>query len=199
MLRNRNYSSTKISSAESISLLMSRQRSEKPSAAYLLSLNPVKFGWLEKENSSMWTKLCCCFVKPWKRRYIIIIGNYLFRFGSPEGNSPKGVPLPLDSVTLKDNANDDSLCFEVATLRKSYVFRALNVDEKLSWISAIKLRKQLAIKEGLGHLPVNSNIELVNKAGLSMFDERLRMDSENDNVQSQLNPMLLPGQTGMVM
>ena len=117
--------------------------------------------------------------------FFILIGNYLFRYSSPSSEKPKGVPIPIDSATYTI-LSDGSYCFEIYTLRKTYTFRAQTMEDCQSWVTALKTRKQLAIKEQLGHATVNANVEMVNVVGASLFDERLRRDLQ----ASVTNPMM---------
>eukprot|EP01041_Mallomonas_annulata_P009848 gene9848-20485_t len=169
-------------------ILNMNNNNNQPTASHLLSLDPVKAGWLEKKNESCLSWMCPYCIKPWKRRYFILIGNFLFRYSSTESDNPKGVPIPVDSVTVSLCLDD--LCFEISTLRKSYILRATSADECKSWMNEIRKRKQLSIKEGLGHLPTNSNIEFVNRIGMKLFDDRLRRDQDPvRNPLTEFNPM----------
>ena len=173
---------------ESLIMNMSSNRQDKtPSAPQLIALDPAKSGWLDKKNNSILSHICCCFVKEYKSRFVIVIGNYLFRFSSPESNFPKGVPIPLDSVNISVSSENDHV-FELSSVRKSYIFRASSAEERDNWVNIIKSRKLQAIKEGLGHVPLRSNIELVNRAGDALFEERLRKDCDTDS-SSNINPL----------
>ena len=93
------------------------------SAQDLLSRNPIKFGFLDKYSNSFLAWLLPFFFPRWRRRFFILVGNYLFRFSSESGDKPKGVPIPLDVVTVVRSEDDES-CFELTTIRKTYLIRA---------------------------------------------------------------------------
>jgi hypothetical protein len=76
-----------------ISLTMGKN-DNKPSAPELMN-EAVKYGYLQKRNNSIWAYYFSCFFPKWKSRYFILVGNYLFRYSSEHGESPKGVPIPL--------------------------------------------------------------------------------------------------------
>lgn len=170
------------------SILLGMSAFDSAVSASRLSNNSDKKGWLEKRNTSCLTSICPCFAVKWKRRYVILIGNYLFRFDSPQARKNKGVPIPLDTITV--NISNVEFCFEICTIRKTYTFRASSASECEDWIKAIRKRKQLAIKEGMGHLPITADVELVNKTGSAMFDERIRRESEEyvSNPMSKVTP-----------
>lgn len=159
-----------------------------PCAQDLLAMKPQKHGYCYKENTSIWVSLCCCFMEKWKKRYFILIGNYLIRFKSEYGENPKGVPIPLDSasVSLRETG-----CFEVSTLRKTYNIRVDSHAEAIEWVKQINARKMAAIKENMGHAPVSKDVSNVNRAAFKLFDERLREDRNFSNSQeaSAKNPM----------
>jgi hypothetical protein len=77
-----------------LSLPMRKNDANKPSAQELMN-EAVKFGYLKKRNNSVWVYYFSCFFPKWKSRYFILVGNFLFRFSSENGESPKGVPIPL--------------------------------------------------------------------------------------------------------
>ena len=156
--------------------ILKMSKSELPSASDLLSLDPIKHGWMDKKRSSIISTLFFCCINQWKKRYFILIGNFIFRYASPRSEKPKGAPIPLDAATI--SIGDDGTTIEIFTIRKFYVFRASSHEQCMSWINEIQKRKQVAIKEGLGHIPIKSNIEFVNRVGANMIDERLRRDRD---------------------
>jgi hypothetical protein len=97
----------------------------------------------------------------------------LFRFESEHGERPKGIPIPVDSITVK--VFEDGM-FVLETIRKSYHFKADSVSAASNWADAIKARKYKAIKENMGHAPVNADIKKINSAGFKLFEEKLKAD-----------------------
>lgn len=156
----------------------------EPSADDLIN-EAVKFGYLDKRNNSMLAYFFPCLFPRWKKRYFILVGNYLFRYSSESGESPKGVPIPLDSVVVRQSELEN--CFEVAMIRKVYTMRAASADECRSWMKAINDRKGGAIREHLGHVATSTTMKTINKAGASLFKSTLRKDSSGLN--DTMNPM----------
>ena len=106
-----------------------------------------------------------------------LVGNFLFRYSSERGESPKGVPIPLDAVT---SINEGSgFTFELSTIRKTYVLRASSAQERKSWIKAIRDRKVEAVRENMGHVDVAGTVQTFNKAGESIFQNRLKKDGDS--------------------
>ena len=158
-----------------------------PSAQSLLSLNPTHSGYLEKKNSSIWSYYLPCFFKQWKQRYFVIIGNYLFRFDSENGEKPKGIPIPLDSSKISI-LNIEEFTFEVWMIRKLYTFKASSKDECRKWVRLLNDRKAEAIRENLGHAPLSKSIKLTNKVATNLVKSKL--EKEIKEIES-FNPMLV--------
>ena len=165
-----------------ISLQMPQRNPLSPSAEDLMS-EAVKYGYCQKLNNSLLAYYFPCFFPRWKSRFFILVGNYLFRYSSETGISPKGVPIPLDSVTVRRSEIED--CFEVSMIRKVYTIKAANAEDCQSWIKAINERKGAAIREGLGHVAQSSTVKSFNKAGANLFNLTLR----KDNTET-VNPMM---------
>jgi hypothetical protein len=125
-----------------------------------------------------------CIYPKWRPRYLVLIGNYLFRFESEHDEKPKGVPIPIDSVSVKVMEDGH---FELSTLRKYYYLRADSVQEAEQWANAIKTRKFLAIKENMGHSPLQPEIKAINDVGNRLFDGKLKADKAELN--ASFNPM----------
>ncbi len=157
----------------------------KLTCADLLQIGPEKCGYVHKKSNS-WSSffLPCCYPK-WRSRYLILMGNYLFRFESEHGQRPKGVPIPVDSINVK--VLDDGI-FVLETIRKNYYFRADSIAVAKVWADAIKSRKFMAIKENMGHAPVNPDVKKINSAGFKLFEDKLRADKvELDMSYNPLN------------
>ena len=120
-------------------------------------------GYLDKKCISIFDGLmpaiCDCRRK-WKlNRFIIAAGGFIYRFKDENSVNLKGVPISLAHASVKElrftekenenNEIEEPFCFEVATLRKRYVFRASSSHECKNWVNYLTQRKFAAIKEGL--------------------------------------------------
>lgn len=176
--------------------LKMRNKTNLPSASDLLeSDGPPKSGYCMKKNNSYLAYFFPCLFKKWKRRFFILCGNFLFRFSSEHGESPKGVPIPLESCTVK-LLRDVPNAFELSTIRKTYVIQANSQVDCNAWVEAIKSRKAQAIRENMGHAPVSENVRWANMAGNKLFSDRLKRDGEalSHSSGAAFNPMaMMPG------
>ena len=139
----------------------------------LMDLNPSRCGYCYKKNNSFLAYLFPCLYDQWKKRYFVLIGNYLFRFSSEQSDSIKGVPLPLDCITASYIGDG---VFQVSMIRKIYLMRCENEKEAIEWVNSINLRKLEAIKEGMGHSPLDASTRRINKLADYIFNTRLQAD-----------------------
>eukprot|EP00658_Telonema_sp_P-2_P027864 TRINITY_DN21454_c0_g1_i1.p2 TRINITY_DN21454_c0_g1~~TRINITY_DN21454_c0_g1_i1.p2 ORF type:complete len:141 (+),score=49.26 TRINITY_DN21454_c0_g1_i1:198-620(+) len=108
-------------------------------SASALSDNAAKVGYLEKEGSS---SLCSCTKPSFKLRFVVIKGQYVFKFRSPEDKNPVGRPIGLLGAKI---AEKTATSFRLATIPKDYVFKASSNEELEAWIQAINQQTQLAV------------------------------------------------------
>lgn len=188
-MKRRTMEMVNVKDNESFSMNMNKYTGNGlPSAQSLLSLVPAPYsGYLEKKNSSIWAYYFPCIFKPWKRRFFIIIGNYMFRFDSENGEKPKGIPIPLDSSKISI-LNIDECTFEVWMIRKLYTMRASSKDECRKWVKILNDRKADAIRENLGHASVSQSVKLTNKVATNLV--KLKLEKEIKEIESY-NPMLV--------
>lgn len=159
-----------------------------PSAQSLLSLIPTPdSGYLSKKNNSIWSYYLPCIFKPWKERFFIVIGNYLFRFDSENGEKPKGIPIPLDCSKISI-VNIEECTFEIWMIRKGYTIRATSKEECRRWVKLLNDRKAEAIRENLGHAPLSKSVKLTNKVGTNLV--KAKIEKEIKEIES-FNPMLV--------
>ena len=159
------------------------------SCAYLLSLNPSKTGYCLKKNSSWWSFLFPWVFSQWNSRFVVLVGDYLFRFTSEKGEKPKGIPIPLDDISIK---HIDEKTFVATTLRKNYLFQADCAEETRAWISAIQHQKSLIIKQHMGHAPVDPEIRKLNKACDKLYSTKISIDEQLESKEI-VNPMMING------
>ena len=163
-----------------------------PTAQFLLDNNPTRTGYLDKQNTSLLSR--CLY--PWKTRFFILIGGYLFRYADAAGKKPKGVPIPLDAVTInrcEDGDSDGGRCFEVVTIRKVYILRAISQTDCEEWVSAIKDRKSLSIAENMGHRNVSSAITQINKQAAKAFEKTVDNDSKFGMSENPMHSTIIMG------
>lgn len=158
-----------------------------PSAEDLLASNPTpRSGYAMKKDNSMMSIVLPCIYSKWKRRYFILVGNFLFRYADEHGEVPKGVPIPLESIIIK---KIEPATMELSTIRKTYCIQLSNSQECDEWIAAIKLRKIESIRENMGHASVDNVVTIANKAGTKLLNKKL--DQENHKANDLLNPLAM--------
>ena len=164
----------------------------------LLSLKPDRHGVLYKYNNSIWSFLLYFLpwlYEKWKKRYFVLIGNYLYKFKHDNDEMIRGSPIPLDAVMdLKiitdmskydssyNNSDNNYYYFEIITLKKTYILKSNDHDEMMRWITAIKRRKLQSIKESMGHSPMNVEIKRVNDIGLKLVMKRLNHHQHHGDI-----------------
>ena len=145
------------------------------SATSLLSLSPAKHGSARKLSNSILVKAFPCITEKYRERYFILIGNYLFRFISKTSDKPKGLPIPIDTITT---TKIDNITFELAMIRKIYIIQVFTSNECDEWIEAIQQRKNESIREKMGHKKYKySEIEQINKIADRMFNRKVNQES----------------------
>jgi hypothetical protein len=185
-MRQRNVAKDDTISESDVLLSMHRfdpshKGSETPCAEELQ--NNARAGYLRKRHFQC-MNMCPCLCGPvWKTRYFILKGAYLFRYKSNTASKPKGVPIPIMSITAVKAEGEDR-CFIIQTVRKEMYVQAENIAERDAWISAIQQRKHLAIKESMGHAQIKVDDAKSNKAGDFLFNRKLKFDKrESEGVQ----------------
>lgn len=153
------------------------------STASLMSVENCKSGFVEKKSNSIYNKVFPCAAEPYVKRFLILSGAYIYRFTDQDASKPKGLPIPIESITV-EKVDDFSFCLK--GIRKSYLFRAYSMEDCRSWIVAIGDRKYLAIKESMGHSEVSSKVVSANKAAGQLYDEAMRREGMN----SSMNPLM---------
>ena len=82
-----------------------------------------------------------------------------------------------------DNQHEDDdkfcrepYCFELYMLRKRVILKAANHNDCDNWVAALQKRKHLAIREGLGHSPLDKRVQELNHYAKKQVDQRLERE-----------------------
>lgn len=170
-------------------------RSTKLSAKHLLSIKESFGGYADKKSPSWLTYLFPFWFPLLKKRYFISCGNFIFRYVDEFGDSPKGIPIPIDASEVVYAQGNNYL--EIFNMRKNYFIQFENNDECMKWVKHLRKRKNHVIKESLGHTKISSEIKRVNKLGSKLFNNRLALSMECQNrqqtalLEASYNPMSL--------
>lgn len=163
----------------------SAMRPSTISCETVMVLHPAKSGICMKKNNSMLAYLFPCIVPQWKKRFFVLVGSYLYRFESEVGERPKGSPIPIDACSVA--CKEDGF-FEVHTLRKRYIVKVDTAAEAREWVEAIKERKYQAIKENMGHAPLDPLVKKQNALAARLCDKKLLQ--ERREAEDIMNPVL---------
>lgn len=105
----------------------------------------------------------------WKRRYLIALGGYLYRFKDENGSTPKGAPITIDVTEARiisrrdiDTSNEFNCLldllpdgcdtvFEVSSLSKTQYFAVESREEAMAWVNSIRQMRQDSITRNMGH------------------------------------------------
>ena len=157
-----------------------------------IGLHANKKGYLKKRNNSWFAYLFPYCFNQWKSRYVVIAGSYLFKFESETSVSNKGVPIPVSSIQATYVVGDKGEhLIELKTIRKMYVFKAVDRAECFEWIKSVNERRAQAIREDMGHVRLDEQVAHINKIGAKLFDEKLKKEGgQQADVGMIFNPML---------
>lgn len=151
----------------------------------------IKHGLCYKRNKSIFAYLFPCFVPKWKTRYLVVVGNYIYRFSDDQATKTKGVPIPLDSATIQKDQTNNEFILQIKTIRKSYEIKFDDARMLDEWYTYIKERKGRSIQERMGHLPISKEVQKLNKKSDALFNRVLYNDVRDHGASStSYSPML---------
>jgi hypothetical protein len=151
------------------------QKNANSLAAPHLMNDAVISGYCKKRSNCMMSGICPYFFPKFKSEYFVLVGNYLFRYSCANSESPKGLPIPLDSVVSLSREKD---CFTISTIWKVYTVKTISERECDMWIKCIRNRMADAIRERKGHASVKNSVRRINNAGATLYKTTLKSDCE---------------------
>jgi hypothetical protein len=102
----------------------------------------------------------------WRNRYLILIGNYLYKFKNESSATPKGTPFSIDMVdsNLLASKEDDAMApalsnlpqgfkciFTVSVFGKKHYYAVSDREEGLTWVNSLRQARQEAVTRNMGH------------------------------------------------
>lgn len=203
------------------------------SARALLSASPIHAGPVMKVHvpvlytflptTVQWIISRCCpksWSPQWKRRYLIAIGGYLYRFKDEDGASPKGTPISVTMIDARIISNDNvgelnissfdilpdgcNTLFEVSSIGKTQYFAVDSKEEAAIWVNSLKQMKQEAISRSMGHsdaIPYPKEWTSFDASAKRLGDQKKRIKSKLEamNKKEQEMQSLGGGSGGMSM
>lgn len=114
---------------------------------------------------------CLSFLAPkWEERYLIQMGNFLYKFTNPQAKSPKGTPLSIEAISVQLISSTSPVVaeggaefamehlpggcesvFMVSTLRKRHCYAVSTREDALTWTNSLHQGRQEAITRSMGH------------------------------------------------
>lgn len=137
---------------------------------------------------------CLSFLAPkWKERYLIQIGNYVYRFKTPTSTTPKGAPVLLEMVNARLlTSREDGVefvatppsvgaVFCLSTYKKKQYYGVSSRDEAMTWINSIEEGKQEAIRRSMGHandMPYSKSWQYFDNLGKNLVKSKERIQTK---------------------
>ena len=130
---------------------------------------PAVYSFLPATVQWLLSRFCPKSLSPqWKPRYLIALGEYIYRFKDENGSSPKGTPIPAIMTDIRLLSNDDidgadfnillemlpvgyEAIFEISSIGKTQYFAVQSREEATLWVNTLRQMRQDAISRSMGH------------------------------------------------
>jgi hypothetical protein len=157
---------------------------------------------------------CLAFLAPkWKERYLIQIGNYLYRFKDSKSSTPKGAPVPLEQADVRlmcSSSHEDGVefvalptsvqaCFVVSTVRKKQYYGVSSKEEAMTWVKSMEDGRQEATRRSMGHtrnVPYPKSWEYFDNLGKNLLKSKERIKTKMDEIEMREMEMTNFGEGG---
>lgn len=199
------------------------------SAQSLLQSSPSHSGRVEKLHTSLvWTFLplviqkillrmndqCCLryftfgLCPTFKKRFLCLIGSYLYKYKDESSQSPKGSPLNLMDIQevkfVSFNLNNNAIRSEdgfrlnsshapydslivIRTLRKNQYFMTENEEEAIAWVNAIRAAREELIKRSMNHsqMPYPQNLRNLDELASALQQKKARIRKKLERMENR--------------
>lgn len=148
----------------------------------------------------------------WKRRYLVALGEYLYRFTDGEGATPKGAPLPVATTESHIASQDDddyaasgvfdalpegcAAVFVVASIGKTQYFAVESREEARVWVDSLRQMRQSAITREMGHandVPYPKQWTTFDAAARRLKDQKTRIKQKLEAMDRKEQEMVSMG------
>lgn len=163
---------------------------------------PVLYTFLP--TTVQWFLSRCCprsWSPQWKRRYLIALGEYLYRFKDEDGKSPKGSPIPVATVDARIVSNDNAhgsefsdigefnlvldmmpegydVMIVVSSIGKTQYFAVEGREEAMTWVNSLRQMRQDAVTRNMGHakdIPYPKEWKSFDASAKRLKDQKMRI------------------------
>lgn len=193
MLRSSSYNNTSMQDNDeyphhAVALTLPRMLNASPQHHGLVQKLHIPFfySWLPRFLQRLISSVgFLSFLAPkWKRRYLILLGSYLYKFSdntddsgaskkndrvvSHSENFPKGSPIPVESIDINTmSAYEVPFCpippggknctFALAEgFGKIRFYAAESPEQAATWLNSLREARRESITRSMGHAPVDS-------------------------------------------
>jgi len=155
---------------------------------------------------------CLSYLAPkWKERYLIQIGDYVYRFKSPSSSTPKGAPVSLEQVDARTMSSvEDGVEYVetppsvgavlvVTTFKKKQYYGVSTRDEASTWVNSLEQGKQEATRRSMGHtkdVPYPKAWQYFDNLGKNLVKSKERIQSKIDESEVREMEMSSFGERG---
>mmetsp|Transcript_34415 Transcript_34415/g.56237 ORF Transcript_34415/g.56237 Transcript_34415/m.56237 type:complete len:242 (-) Transcript_34415:29-754(-) len=160
---------------------------------------PVMYTFLPA--TVQWFLSRCCprsWSPQWKRRYLIALGEYVYRFKDEDGSTPKGSPIPVattDARIISDHDDENgefrivhdllpegcNAVFEISSIGKTQYFAVESREEAMIWVNSLRQMRQDAITRQMGHsknIPYPPEWKSFDASAKRVKDQKTRIKSK---------------------
>lgn len=163
-------------------------------------------------STVQWFISTCCPIKSWspswKRRNLIAIGSYVYRYKDENGISPKGMPIPVATTEVRmiPNHNEDDIdgdinvllfdllpegynaIFEISSIGKTQYFATTSKEEASIWVNSLKQMRQDAISRTMGHsqsIPYPKEWKSFDTSAKRVVDQKTRIRNKLEAMEKK--------------
>ena len=130
---------------------------------------PAVYSFLPATIQWLLSRFCVKSWSPqWKGRYLIAIGEYVYRFKDEDSLTPKGSPLPVATTDARVISNDElasgdfgvifdllpegcNAMFELSSIGKTQYFAVESREEAMMWVNSLRQMRHDSITRNMGH------------------------------------------------
>ncbi|KAL9187788.1 hypothetical protein ACHAXT_006166 [Thalassiosira profunda] len=152
----------------------------------------------------------------WKKRHLIALGEYLYRFKNEDSASPKGAPIPVATaearIISREECSDElgmlfvhlpegcEGVFEVSSIGKTQYFAVESREEATLWVNSLRQMQQDAITRNMGHakgVPYPQNWKAFDASAKRLKDQKTRIKSKMEALDRKEKEMQAGGSAGL--
>lgn len=153
----------------------------------------VKSGWVEKRRERCLGLCPSCCGPVYRRRFMVLKGAYVYKFGSEHASRPKGTPIAVEAATVEravlenEPEEPERPLLRISTLRKEWLVRCESEADADAWVVAVRGSRRRVIRERMGHVPMDADDVDANAAGQKLVERSLRQErADAEGIQMQL-------------